>query len=135
VNAVVLDASAAAEIVARTTLGRSLLALVAHDRVWWVPDHFHVETAGALRRMLLKGLIDQPRAEDALARLLSMPVTVSRSSPLISEAWDYRNNLIVHDAVYVVLAKHLGAVLLTGDHKLAGAPNLPVQVVHISGVT
>jgi len=45
VNAVVLDASAAAEIVARTTLGRSLLALVAHDRVWWVPDHFHVETA------------------------------------------------------------------------------------------
>jgi len=85
--------------------------------------------------MLLKGLIDQPRAEDALARLLSMPVTVSRSSPLISEAWDYRNNLIVHDAVYVVLAKHLGAVLLTGDHKLAGAPNLPVQVVHISGVT
>lgn len=85
--------------------------------------------------MLLKGLIDQLRADDALARLLSMPVTVSRSSLLISEAWDYRSNLIVHDAVYVVLAKHLGAVLLTGDHRLAGAPNLPVQVAHISGVT
>ena len=61
-NAVVLDASAGAEIVARTTLGRGLLALVPDDRVWWVPDHFHVETAGALRRMLLKDLIDQRRA-------------------------------------------------------------------------
>jgi predicted nucleic acid-binding protein len=43
-----------------------------------------------------------------------------------------RDNLIVHDAVYVVLAKHLGAPVLTGDRKMAGSPNLPVQVLHIS---
>jgi predicted nucleic acid-binding protein len=30
------------------------------------------------------------------------------------------------DGVYVVLAKHLNAPLLTGDRKLAGAPKLPV---------
>lgn len=82
--------------------------------------------------MLLRGLIDEARASAAVARLLSLPVTVARSNPLIAEAWTYRNNLIVHDAVYIVLAKHLGAPVLTGDRKMAGAPNLPVQVLHIS---
>jgi predicted nucleic acid-binding protein len=132
VNPVVLDASAAAEIVARTTLGRRLLALAPRDRRWWVPDHFHVESAGALRRMLLNGLIDQTRADTALTRLLSLPVTVARSQLLIAEAWTYRQNLILQDAVYVVLAKHLGASVLTGGRKIAGAPNLPVRVLHIS---
>lgn len=131
-NAVVLDASAGAEIVARTALGRRLLALAPRDRAWWVPDHFHVETAGALRRMLLSGLIDEPRAASALDRLLRLPASVARSAPLLAEAWRYRNNLIVHDAVYVVLAEHLGAPLLTGDRKMAGAPNLPVQVLYLS---
>lgn len=84
--------------VPRSTLGRRLLALAPRDRSWWVPDHFHVECAGAVRCMLLKAMIDEARASTALARLLSLPVTVSRSSLLIAEAWTYRNNLIVHDA-------------------------------------
>jgi predicted nucleic acid-binding protein len=44
----------------------------------------------------------------------------------------YRANLIVHDALDVVLAEHLDAPLLTGDRKMAGAPNLPVSVLHLS---
>jgi predicted nucleic acid-binding protein len=132
VNAAVLDASAAAEIVVRTTIGRRLLALVPRDRTWWVPDHFHVETAGAIRRMLNNELVDVTRANAALERLLTLPVTVSRSQPLIAEAWTYRNNLIIHDAVYVVLARHLDAPLLTADRRIARAPQLPVRVLHIS---
>jgi len=132
VNAVVLDASAAAEIAVRTSLGRSLLALAPRDRKWWVPDHFHIEAVGAVRRMLLKGLIDEARAARAVDSLLTLPVTVSRNRPLIGEAWTYRRNLIVQDAVYVVLAAHLDAPLLTGDRRLAGAPKLSIQVLHIS---
>jgi len=82
--------------------------------------------------MLLKGLIDDARANGALDRLLALPVSVSRSRPLLAEAWSYRRNLIVHDAVYVVLAAHLDAPLLTGDRRIAGAPNLPVHVLHVS---
>ena len=33
--------------------------------------------------------------------------------------------------IYVALAQHLGAELLTGDHKLASAPNLPVKPLHL----
>ena len=99
-----------------STLGRRL-SFASRDRAWWVPDHFHVECAGAERRMLLRALIDEARASPAIARLLSLPVTVARSNPVIAEAWTHRNNLIVHDAVYIVLAKHLGAPVLTGDRK------------------
>ena len=40
----------------------------------------------------------------------------------------------MHDAVYIVFAKHLGASVLseTGYPKMTGAPKLPVQVRHIS---
>ena len=75
------------------------------------------------------------RAPSALDRLLSLPVTVVRSRPLIPEAWTLRHNLIVQDAVYVVLARHLDAPLLTGDHRLANAPGLPVQVLHTSSTS
>jgi predicted nucleic acid-binding protein len=94
----VLDASAAAEIVVRSTLGRRLLALAPRDRTWWVPDHFHVQTAGAVRRMLLRGIVDESRATAALVRLHRLPVMVARSEPLIDEAWSYRSNLIMQDA-------------------------------------
>jgi len=57
---------------------------------------------------------------------------VSRSRPLIGDAWTYRRNLIVQDAVYVVLAIHMDAPPLTGDRRIAGAPNLPIQGLHIS---
>ena len=129
---VVLDASAAAEIVARTTDGQRLLAMTPQGRRWAVPDHFHLEAAGALRRMLNKGLLDEHRAQRALGRLLSLPALVSSTKPLVAEAWKYRDNLILQDAVYVVLADHLDAPLLTADRKLASAPNLQVQVLHLS---
>lgn len=41
-----------------------------------MPDHFHIEAVGAVRRMLLKGLIDEGRAARALDSLLTLPVTV-----------------------------------------------------------
>ena len=81
------------------------------DRTWWAPDHLHLEAAGAVRRMELRGLITDARARSALDRLLSQPVTVARSRPLLPEAWTLRHNLIVQDAVYIVLARHLDAPL------------------------
>jgi hypothetical protein len=32
----------------------------------------------------------------------------------------------------VVLDAHLDAPLLTGDKRIAGAPNLPIRVLHLS---
>jgi predicted nucleic acid-binding protein len=133
VTAVVLDASAAAELVARTGLGRRLRKLAPSDATWWAPDHLHVEAAAAVRRMRLRGLISAERADAAIPRLLALPVTVVRSAPLLLEAWALRDNLTVADAVYVVLARHLNGSLLTGDGRLARSPNLEITVLHLSG--
>jgi hypothetical protein len=51
VTPVVLDASAAVEIVARTALGAHLMALLPAEPVLWVPDGlFDVEVHAVLRR-------------------------------------------------------------------------------------
>ncbi len=44
-NALVLDASAAVEILAETSRGDALLSEAATRRNWWVPDHFHPSDA------------------------------------------------------------------------------------------
>ena len=41
-----------------------------------------------------------------------------------------RGNLTVADALYVVLAEHLSAALVTADVKLANAPGLGVPTIH-----
>ena len=41
--------------------------------------------------------------------------------------------MTIADAIYVALAQHLDADLLTSDHKLASAPNLPVRPLHLPG--
>jgi predicted nucleic acid-binding protein len=50
--------------------------------------------------------------------------------PLLTEAWAKRPNLTIADAVYVVLAEHLDATLVTSDLNLANAPTLTVPTIH-----
>ncbi len=46
----VLDASAGVELLLNTTRARSLSAQFPLSAQWWVPEHYFVEVAGALRR-------------------------------------------------------------------------------------
>jgi predicted nucleic acid-binding protein len=50
---------------------------------------------------------------------------------LFSDARRRRTNVTFADAVYVALAEHLGAPLLTDDRKLANTPNLPLRILHL----
>ena len=45
---------------------------------------------------------------------------------LASEAWALRHNVTIGDALYVVMARHLHATLITLDVRLANAPTLGV---------
>jgi hypothetical protein len=57
VTQLVLDASAAIELVARTPIGEEIAELVAPDPVFWVPDGlFDVEVDAVLRRWDLNGV-------------------------------------------------------------------------------
>ncbi len=49
--------------------------------------------------------------------------------PMLDEAWSKRGHLTVYDALYVGLAEHLNATLVTGDLRLARSPQLNVTLI------
>lgn len=122
---VVVDASAGAEILAKTPRGVRLAQLIPSGAARDVPEHFVVEASGVLRRWELAGRLSPDQAAAALGRLLRWRGDRYPLLPLLQDAWAFRSNLVIADALYVVLAVRLGAPLLTDDHKLANAPTLP----------
>jgi predicted nucleic acid-binding protein len=129
VTPVVIDASAGAEIVADSRRGHALVRLLPEDAAAWVPDHFYVEAASVIRRQLvIQRAFTEPQASAALRRLRTFAARSVSTRPLLDDAWRYRHNMTAADAVYVVLAEHLGAALLTDDHRLADAPTFPASV-------
>ena len=126
---VVVDASAGVELLLGTDAGMALQARLPRPLVEWVPEIYYAEVAGVLRRAELSGRMSAARAAVALDRLLSMPMRRVQVRSLVAEAWALRHNVIVADALYVVLARHLSAPLVTADLALANAPGLGVSVI------
>ncbi len=128
-SAVVVDASAGAEIVADTRRGRGLARLVPAGAEGWVPEHFFAEVLGVLRRRaIVEKTLTERHAKAALDRLLAWRLHTASVAPLVEAAWGYRHNLTGADALYVVLAEHLGASFLTDDHRLVDGPTFPSSV-------
>lgn len=125
----VLDASAGVELVLRTPIGRQLEARLPRGATVWVPEHYFVEVAAVLRRSELNDRFPSPRIQVALGRLLTAPLNRVSVAPLLPEAWVLRHNLTVADALYVVVASHLEAALVTTDQRLAAAPALQVETI------
>lgn len=128
-TAVVIDASAGVELAADTIRGRSLRTLLPHDAVPWVPEVFYVECGTVLRRWDLNRILTVDEIAKALDELMAWPLRVTQVRGLFADAWRLRANVTFADALYVALAEHLGASLLTDDRKLANSPNLPVPVL------
>lgn len=126
---IVLDASAGVELALQTPIGRRLQVKLPAGAVTWVPEHYFVEAAAVLRRLELHGTYDVLRINLALDRLLAAPVRRVSIRPLVSEGWQLRHNLTLADALYVVVAEHLNAPLVTTDRKLATTPTLPVPTI------
>ena len=125
----VLDASAGVELLLNTPAGPALREKLPAPAVEWVPEIYFAEVAGTLRRAELTGRISATRAAVALDRLLAAPTRRVQVKPLLSEAWTLRHNITVTDALYVVLARHLDATLVTADVNLAHAPGLDGAVL------
>ena len=68
-TAVVVDASAGAEIVADTRRGRALARLVPASAGGWVPEHSYAEVLAVVRRQLLHDVLTEAQAARAVARL------------------------------------------------------------------
>lgn len=124
-----LDASAGVEIALQTPIGRRLQSRLPSQAVAWAPEHYYAETVAFFRREALQQRYDPARLQVALDSLLAAPLRRVSVRPLVPEAWALRHNLTIADALYVVVAQHLSAPLVTADLKLAGAPTLPVVTI------
>lgn len=121
------------EYILGTTRATPIRHLVEHpDSDLHVPALCDVEVAAALRGAALANRISVGRAEHALEDYLDLPIERHGHTVLLHRALALRANFSAYDAVYVALAEHLAATLLTADDRLGRAVGRHTQV-EVSG--
>ena len=126
---IVLDASAAIELLLRTPAGERVEARVLEPGAsLHAPHLIDLEVAQVLRRQVLAGAMDADRGREAIEDLLDLPLTRYPHDVLVPRIWELRHNLTAYDAAYVALAEALEATLLTTDAALAAAPGIQACV-------
>lgn len=92
------------------------------------PSLLGFEAANIIRRHELAGAISKDQAVQAHADLLDLAVEQWPYELLARRAWELRLNLSIYDAAYIALAEMLGAILVTLDRRIGGAPGLRCTV-------
>lgn len=116
----VLDASAAVELILRTDRGDRVATHLADESVHLhSPDLLWLEVASALRRAIRGGVCTPQRAELALRNLGQLAIAAHRDVDLAGRAFALRDNVTVYDGVYIALTEAMGASLLTCDAGMA----------------
>ena len=130
---VVIDASAGVELALRSNVGRALRSKLSPSSRFWVPEHYFAEVGAALRRLEMTNVYPSARIQIALDRVLSQPNRRVSVRTLVAQAWTRRHNVTLADALYVVVAQHLDAPLVTADLKLASAPVGGHEILRVGG--
>jgi predicted nucleic acid-binding protein len=126
---IVLDASAAVELLLNTPLGERVGDRLASGHAsLHAPQLLDVEVLHVLRRLWLGKVMSERRARQALADLAELPVTRYPHEDLIGRAWALRATLTAYDGMYVALAEALDATLVTCDGRLGRAHGHEVDV-------
>jgi predicted nucleic acid-binding protein len=117
---IVLDASAIVDLVVEPrAVTHAIRARLQADPDIHVPHLVDAEVTNALRRKLLSGQLDPPRARRAIRRLTTMHLVRWQQTQLLGRALALRDQLSAYDAIYVVMAEATGATLVTRDARLA----------------
>lgn len=112
-----------------TEVGRAIEEELEPGGDWFVPEHYFIEVLSILRRLVRAGELTQAKADAAVARLTVADVNKVQLQPLVPDVWELRHNVSAYDAPYVIIARGLGAKLVSTDFKLRGAPGLGVEFV------
>jgi predicted nucleic acid-binding protein len=130
VSRYVVDASAAAEYLLRTSLGLKV-ANIVEGGFLLAPELLDVEVLSVFRRAVLRRQLNEQRALRAIEDLMDWPIDRIPHRSLVWAAWQHRNNLSAYDAFYVAAARLSDAPLITADGPLARAPSLGIIVENV----
>jgi predicted nucleic acid-binding protein len=126
---IVLDASAAVEVILQTEVGVALTGrLLTSESSLHAPYLLDVEVAQVLRRFTLRREVLPERALQAIEDLTDLPIERYPHRMLLPRIWALRQNLTAYDAAYVALTEILGATLLTRDGRIARASGHSARV-------
>ncbi len=78
---------------------------------------------------MLNGDATAERVDQAFSMLERAVLRRAQVRPLLPDAWIRRAAITVADAVYVVLAEHIDATLVTADERLARSPGLTISTI------
>jgi predicted nucleic acid-binding protein len=124
---IVLDASAAVEILARSKAGLAAAAVLAQEQLT-APAHFDAEVYGAFRRHFRRGLLLRKDLDDVVARLVTLAVDRVALPALLPAAHALADALSTGDAFYVALARLRAVELVTADARLGSTARRFVRV-------
>jgi len=119
---IVLDASTAVEWLLQTPAGQRIEnRIYSKSETLHSPQLLDLEIIQVLRRLVLKKVITESRADEAIRDLVDLRMHRYPHLPFLGRIWQLRHTVSSYDAAYIVLAEMLGAPLITRDGRLASA--------------
>lgn len=118
---IVLDASAAIELVLHTPTGGRVAARLAADDALHGPHLIDLEVASVLRKLERASVITPVDAVAAFGDFAALGLERHAHDLFLPRIWQLRAGLTSYDACYVALAEALRATLVTCDARLARA--------------
>jgi predicted nucleic acid-binding protein len=133
---IVLDASAAIELVLRTPKADRIAArtLDPTERLH-APHLIDIELTQVLRRLVQAREITAARADVAFEDYAELVIERHPHRPLLPRVWSLRSVMSAYDGAYVALAEALAAPLLTCDEKLSRAHGHGAQIELIAATS
>lgn len=132
-ESLVIDSSAIVALVAANADETRPLAERIGDALLFAPEILLTEVDSALRGLELGRKLSTRQAEASRWHAHRLPIEFWPSEAIADRAWELRQNLTIYDASYVALAERIGAVLLTGDRRIARArvARCPIEIVDL----
>jgi predicted nucleic acid-binding protein len=125
---VVVDSSAVLVALTAAQPDQQLASRLGGARELHAPQLLDIEVLHVLRSMVVRGQLQETRADQARVDLAALRVRGHPLEPLLDRTWDLRDLCDPSDAVFIVLAEALEVPLVTCDPRVARLQGHTAQV-------